>query len=227
MPKAYNGDAEMASLSGPVWGPGQGGAPKQLVILLHGLGADGRDLIELAPYFSHELPHALFVAPDAPFHNDMAPFGRQWFSLLSQDPHALEGGARGAAAILQHYIAEELARLNLADYALIGFSQGAMLALFAGPRCVIPPRAILAYSGALLGAHRLAAEVVSRPPILLAHGEEDDIVPPERSHEAEAALRALGFDVEGVYEPDLGHGLGELGLEAGAALLASVFQQSL
>ncbi|MDD2705329.1 MAG: phospholipase [Acidocella sp.] len=215
----------MANLSGPSWGPGLGGAPRQLVFLIHGLGADGRDLIDLAPYFAASLPHALFLAPDAPYPCDMAPFGRQWFSLRSRDPALLEAGARQVAPMLESFIETELARWNLTDYALLGFSQGAMMSLFTGLRSTVPPRAILAYSGALLAPQALAAEAVNLPPILIAHGEDDDIVPVSYSHDAENQLRAAGLAVEAVYEPDLRHGLGEAGLAAGAALLASVFQE--
>jgi phospholipase/carboxylesterase len=172
------------------------------------------------------LPHALFLAPDAPFPCDMAPFGRQWFSLRSRDPALLEAGARHAAPLLEGFIEAELARWNLADYALLGFSQGAMMSLFTGLRSAVPPRAILAYSGALLAPQALATEAVNRPPILIAHGEDDDIVPVAYSHDAEDQLRAAGLAVASIYEPGLGHGLGEAGLQAGAVLLARAFQES-
>jgi phospholipase/carboxylesterase len=218
----------MANLAGPVWGPTQTGAPEQLVFLIHGLGADGSDLISLAPYFAPFLRRALFLAPNAPFPCDMAPFGRQWFSFRNLDPAALEDGVRHAAPILEAFIEAELTRWNLSDYALLGFSQGAMMSLFNGLRSsTIPPRAILAYSGALLAPRTLAAEAMHNPPILIAHGEMDNIVPATRSYEAEDRLRAAGLAVETVYEPELDHSIGEAGLKAGAALLARVFRESL
>lgn len=213
----------MAILSGPVWGPASGAAPKQLVVLCHGVGADGRDLIALAPFFAGVLPDALFVAPDGPEPYDMAPFGRQWFPIGDINPAKLGGGVRRAAKTLDVFIDNELSRLKLTDYALIGFSQGAMTALFTGLRRAAAPRAILAYSGALIEPETLGVEAKSRPPVLLAHGESDDIVPAFHSRDAEVALRAAGVPVELVLEPGLGHGIGEAGMAAGAALLRRVF----
>ena len=213
----------MANLTGPELGPASGGAPRQLVVLCHGVGSNGQDLIELAPFFSPVLPHAVFAAPDAPEPYDMAPFGRQWFSIGNMDPATLAAGARRAAKALDAFIDAELARLNLTDYALVGFSQGAMVALFTGLRRQPGPRAILAYSGALPDPQSLAAEIKSHPHVLLAHGVADDIVPAFRSRDAETSLRAAGVPVQAVFEPGLGHGVGDAGLTAGAELLARVF----
>ncbi|HUW79533.1 MAG TPA: prolyl oligopeptidase family serine peptidase [Acidocella sp.] len=213
----------MAILSGPVWGPASGAAPKQLVVLCHGVGADGRDLIALAPFFAGVLPDALFVAPDGPEPYDMAPFGRQWFPIGDINPAKLGGGVRRAAKTLDVFIDNELSRLKLTDYALIGFSQGAMTALFTGLRRAAAPRAVLAYSGALIEPQTLGGEAKSSPPVLLAHGESDDIVPAFHSRDAEVALRAAGVPAELVLEPGLGHGIGEAGLAAGVALLRRAF----
>lgn len=215
----------MVELDGPRRGPAAGGTARQLVLLLHGLGADGADLIGLAPDWAAALPHAAFVAPDAPQPCDMAPYGRQWFSLQDRRPAAMATGARQAAAGLEAFIAAELGRLGLPDtaLALAGFSQGCMMALFTGLRRTAPPAAILGYSGALLGAEALATELVGRPPVLLVHGEADDIVPVAASRAAEQALRAAGVPVEALYRPGLGHGIDPAGLAAGAAMLGRVF----
>jgi phospholipase/carboxylesterase len=213
----------MAILAGPQWGPAAGGAAKQLVVLCHGLGADGHDLIELAPYFAKGAPHALFVAPDAPEPCDMAPMGRQWFSLRDLDPDALAVGVLRGAKTLAAFIDAQLTRLGISDYALMGFSQGAMTVLFEGVRHAPPPKAVLAYSGALIAPDALLAEMTARPPMLIAHGEDDEVVPPFRSRDAAAALRAAGFAVETIFSPGLGHSMDEAGLAAGAALLAKVF----
>jgi phospholipase/carboxylesterase len=209
-------------LDGPRWGPKSAPA-RQLVVICHGVGADGHDLIDLAPVWgAHALPHAAFVAPDGPEPYDMAPMGRQWFSLQDRSPAVLETGVRRAAVLLSAFITAELARLGLpADaYALIGFSQGAMTALFTGLRLPTPPRAILGYSGALLGPQSLQAEL-SRPPppVLLVHGQADEVVPVSRSQDAEATLLAAGVSVESLYCPGLGHGIDEAGLSAGALFL--------
>jgi phospholipase/carboxylesterase len=217
----------MAELDGPRWGPASKGAPHQLVVLCHGLGADGHDLIDLAPSWGHALPDALFVSVDAPFIHDSG-FGRQWWSVGDRSPPVVEAGVRRAAAFLGPFIDAELARLNLpADaYALMGFSQGAMTALFTGLRHVPPPRAILAYSGALIAPDTLATEVTSRPPVLLVHGESDDVVPAARSHDAEAALQAAGIPVEATYVPRLGHGIDDTGISMGALALQRAFAQA-
>ena len=210
-------------LDGPRWGPRQGRA-EQLVVLCHGVGADGHDLIDLAPWWAAALPQAAFVAPDAPEPFDGAPMGRQWFPLWDRAPAQLAAGADAAALRLSDFVDAELARLDLpADaYALMGFSQGAMTVLHAGLRRGVPPRAILAFSGALLAPERLA-ETVSRPPVLLVHGEADEVVPASRSREAEQALRGAGFAVESLFSPRLVHGIDEAGLSTGAIFLQRAF----
>lgn len=214
------------SLDGPRWGPKSKGTPKQLVVLCHGVGADGHDLIDLGPsFFGHALPDAAFVSPHGPFAFDQAPMGRQWFSLFDRSPPVMEAGVRAASEVLLRFVGEELARLSLpADaYALVGFSQGAMTALFAGLRAAHAPKAIVAYSGALLAPEKLAAEIKAKPPVLLAHGEADPVVPVTASRQAEQVLRGLGVEVEAVYPPRLQHGIDETGLSAGSLLLQRAF----
>jgi phospholipase/carboxylesterase len=208
------------TLDGPRWGPAEGGAPRKLVVLLHGLGADGFDLIDLAPGWGKAVPGALFVAPHAPHPCDMAPYGRQWFSVQDRTPARMLAGVQVAAGHLAAFLDDETARLGLSagDVALMGFSQGAMTALFAGLRREPPPAAILAYSGRLIGADALAA-LTARPPVLLVHGEADEIVPVAGSREAEAVLRAAGVPVESAYRPGLGHGLDDAGIALGGLML--------
>lgn len=215
----------MAELDGPRWGPASRGKPKQLVVLCHGVGADGNDLIDLAPYWSRAIPDAAFISPHAPEPFDMAPVGRQWFPIGALDPATLGGGVRKARAALDPFIDAELARLGLPEdaYALMGFSQGAMTVLFTGLRRLVPPRAILAYSGALLAPESLADEMTGKPPVLLVHGEADEIVPASRSRDAERALRAAGVPVEALYVPKLAHGIDDSGLSLGALTLQRAF----
>jgi phospholipase/carboxylesterase len=214
----------MAELDGPRWGPASKAAPAQLVVLCHGLGADGHDLIDLAPTWGHALPDAAFVSVDAPFAHDSG-FGRQWWSVADRSPPVVEAGVRRAAEFLDQFIDAELRRLGLpADgYALMGFSQGAMTALFTGLRRASAPRAILAFSGALIAPESLASELANHPPVLLVHGEADDVVPAQRSRDAEAALRAADVPVEAVYVPRLGHGIDDTGLAMGALTLQRAF----
>jgi len=206
------------------WGPASKGRPKQLVVLCHGLGADSHDLIDLAPAWQHACPDAIFASVDAPFAHDSA-FGRQWWSVGDRSPLHTEAGARVAAPYLDAFIDAELTRLALpADaYAIMGFSQGAMMALFVGLRRATAPRAILAFSGALLAPESLSAELANRAPVLLVHGEADGSVPVSRSYDAEAALTAAGVPVEAHYIPRLGHGIDDTGLAVGALALQRGF----
>jgi phospholipase/carboxylesterase len=193
------------------------------VVLCHGVGADGHDLIDLAPTWAAAIPHAAFAAPDGPERYDMAPMGRQWFSLADRAPARLATGVTVGAAALDGFIDAELARLGLpADaYALMGFSQGAMTVLHAGLRRAVAPRAVLAFSGGLI----VADGITAKPPMLLVHGEQDEIVPVERSREAARVLRDLGLDVQTSFSPRLGHGIDGIGLSAGALFLQRAFTQ--
>jgi phospholipase/carboxylesterase len=210
----------MAALDGPRWGPKNGGAPKMIVFLLHGLGADGNDLIDLAPHWGNTVPDALFVSPHAPDPHDGAPFGRQWFSLMERTEAARLAGVTAARPVLDAMIDAECARSGLPDSAvvLMGFSQGAMMALYTGLRRPRPLAGLMAYSGMLIGAGA-AAEIVSRPPVLLVHGDVDQVVPAAASHQAESVLRAAGVPVESTFSPALGHGIDDAGLSAGALFL--------
>jgi phospholipase/carboxylesterase len=206
-------------LDGPRWGPREGRA-EQLVVLCHGVGADGHDLIDLAPGWAQALPHAAFVAPDAPEAYDMAPVGRQWFSLADRAPARLAAGVAVAAESLESFVESECLRLGVGrdSVALMGFSQGAMTALHAGLRMAAPPRAILAYSGRLI-----APAVATSAAVLLVHGADDEVVPVTGSREAEAALLAAGVAVEAVYCPGLGHGIDSAGIAFGALFLQRAF----
>ena len=216
---------DMAGLKGLRWGPASKGTPRQLVVLCHGVGADGHDLIDLAPTWSRALPDALFVAPDAPQRYDQGPTGRQWFSLRDRTPAVLDAGARRAAPLLLGYIDAELAQAGLPPdaVAMMGFSQGAMMALHSGLRRPVPPRGIMAYSGALLNQPGFAAECTGHPPVLLVHGREDDVVPFARAEAAESALVQLGMPVQTLWCPKLGHGIDDAGLSAGALFLQRLF----
>jgi phospholipase/carboxylesterase len=214
----------MPTLEAIHWGPASKAKPRHLVILCHGLGADAFDLIDLAPSWQHACPDALFASVHAPFQHDSG-FGRQWWSVADRSPSAVEAGVRTAAPYLHGFIDAELSRLGLPGdaYAIMGFSQGAMISLFTGLRRAAAPRAILAFSGALIAPGALGAELANRAPVLLVHGEEDDVVPAARSREAEAALTAAGVPVEAHFVPRLGHGIDDTGISFGALALQRGF----
>jgi phospholipase/carboxylesterase len=214
----------LPELSGPVQKPASGGKARQLVLLLHGLGADGNDLIGLAPYWAPLLPDAEFISPDAPFPCDMAPFGRQWFSLQDHSPLAILAGVRATAPILDNFIDRVLAARGLDEksLALVGFSQGTMMSLYVGLRRATAPAGILGFSGALIGAETLAEEIRARPPVLLVHGDADEVVPPQALPMAVAGLEAVGVPVESLTCPGLGHAIDEAGLREGGRFLRRV-----
>ncbi len=209
-------------LDGPRAAPASGGAPKSLVIFLHGYGSNGADLIDLAPYWAQALPDTLFLSPDAPQPCDGVPYGRQWWSLTSLTPQARAAGVRVSAPALNAYIDAQLAAHGLTEdrLALVGFSQGTMMALHVGPRRAKALAGIIGFSGMLADPEALAAEVVTKPPVLLVHGDRDEILPVASLHQAEAGLKDLGFEVSAHVSPGLAHSIDELGLRLGARFLA-------
>ena len=217
--------SELPRLDGPSLAPASGGAPEQLAILLHGVGADGNDLLGLAPRFQGALPGALFLSPHAPFSFDMAPFGYQWFSIGDFSPEARLAGVQAAAPILDAFIDARLAEHGLGEdrLVLIGFSQGTMMALHVGLRRQRPLAGIVGYSGMLAGAEALAGEVRSRPPVLLVHGDADPVIPVHALPAALAGLEAAGIQLESHVCPGLGHGIDAEGVRLGVAFVAGLF----
>lgn len=215
----------LPTLDGPVSEPRSGGDPKQIVLMLHGVGADGNDLIGLAPFFQDALPDAVFISPNAPFRFEMAPSGYQWFSIGNFDPERRIRGVRLAAPILDAYIDTALGSLGLEekDLALLGFSQGTMMALHVGLRRKKPIAGILGYSGMLAGVEVLPEEIKSRPPVLLIHGDADNVLPVASLAEAAKGLEACKVPVEHHVRPGLAHGIDEEGIRLGQAFLARVF----
>ena len=209
------------SLSGPTRAPHAGGAASSLVIMLHGLGADGQDLIGLADHWAKDLPHTAFVAPNAPQPCDMAPMGYQWFSLQDRSPETMLQGARDAAPGINAFIDQQLDHRGLDEsrLALVGFSQGTMMSLFVALRRARTVAGVLGYSGALIGAETLVREVTARPPIMLVHGDADDLVPVAAMHAAVGALGAAELVVEWHVCQGVGHGIDPRGLSLGGAFV--------
>lgn len=203
------------------WEPEGKGAARFLLVLCHGVGADASQMAIFVEHLRPLLPGAAFLAPDGPFPFDQFPQGRQWFSLRDRTPAVLDAGARDAVPHLNAAIDAECARLGLPGerVALAGFSQGAMMALYAGLRRTPPPGCILAYSGALLDTPDLAAHLSGRPPVLLVHGERDNVVPFGLGLASERALQRLGVPVETCWRPALEHWVDDEGIAAGLAML--------
>jgi len=217
----------MAELNGPRLEPRAGGPARQLVVFLHGYGADGNDLIEIGRAWQALMPNAAFVSPHAPEVCAMAGAGRQWFALTFRDPKERWTGVNAAAPILEHFLDAELGRRNLAPsaLALVGFSQGTMMALHVGLRRAAAPAAIVGYSGMLVmpsGAtpETVAGEIRSRPPVLLVHGDRDDLIPAQALFQAAQELAALGVPAEWHLSAGIGHGIDGEGLRHGGEFLA-------
>lgn len=212
-------------LDGPVVAPVSGGAPRQLVVLLHGYGADGNDLIELAPHWARLLPDAAFVSPHAPFPCEASPYGRQWFGFEGRDQAEIYEGVQEAAGILDRFLDVALAHFSVAAdrMALVGFSQGTMMALHVAPRRSGAVAAVVGYSGRLIAPQLLAAEVKSRPAVLLVHGSADPVVPYGALAAAQAGLEAVGIVVATETRPGLAHAIDEPGLTRGGDFIAAAF----
>ncbi|HWE78217.1 MAG TPA: dienelactone hydrolase family protein [Pseudolabrys sp.] len=220
----------MADLDGPRLAP-RNGAAKQLVIFLHGYGADGNDLIDIGRAWQDLLPDAAFVSPHAPQPCGQAPMGREWFPLTFRDPNERWTGVNAAAPVLNAFIDAELKRHQLADaaLALVGFSQGTMMALHLGLRRAAAPAAIVGYSGMLVtppneaDINAFAAEIRSRPPVLLVHGDQDELIPVQALMHAAQGMAALEVAVEWHISPGVGHGIDQEGLRQGGEFIARRF----
>ena len=205
----------VAKLDGPRLAPSSGGKPRQLVILLHGYGSSGSDLIQLAPLWLQVLPDAAFVAPHAPERGLFG--GRQWWALTDFSRLGLAAGVRRASAALDGFITAELdaSGLDESRLVLVGFSQGTMMALHVGPCRERQLAGIVGYSGMIADPNGLADKIRTRPPVLLVHGSADRIVPFAALKEAETELHRLGFDVKSHAARGLGHSVDLAGIELG------------
>jgi phospholipase/carboxylesterase len=215
-----------AALDGPRLEPRSGKA-KNLVVFLHGYGADGNDLIDIGRAWQPLLPDTAFVSPHAPEPCGQAPVGRQWFGLTFRDPDERWIGVNKAAPTLDAFLEAELARRNLpaSALALVGFSQGTMMSLHVGLRRPVAPAAIVGYSGMLVlpkdgPPETVAAEIKSRPPVLLVHGDSDELIPVGALFHAAQGLSTLEVPVEWHLSQGVGHGIDQEGLRHGGEFLA-------
>jgi len=218
-----------AELDGPRLDP-RSGSTRQLVVFLHGYGADGNDLIDIGRAWQQYLPQAAFVSPHAPEPCGQAPAGRQWFPLTFRDPNERWVGVNKAAPILERFLDAELTRHSLppSSLAIVGFSQGTMMALHVGLRRAAAPAAIVGYSGLLAvppegEIEAFAAKLEARPPVLLVHGDRDELIPAQALFQAAQSLAALGLSVEWHLSAGIGHGIDAEGLRHGGEFLARRF----
>jgi phospholipase/carboxylesterase len=214
-------------LDGPRLEPCAGGAPRQLVVFLHGYGADGNDLIEIGRAWQPLMPHAAFMSPHAPTPCQQAPTGREWFPLTFREPSERWLGCNNTRPVVDRFLDAELKRYNLppSALALVGFSQGTMMALHVGLRREVEPIAIVGYSGMLVDnpdgeLEELIPDIKSTPPVLLVHGDRDDLIPPQALFASTHALSVLGVPVEWHLSPGVGHGIDQEGLRHGGEFLA-------
>ncbi len=205
--------------------PLSGSAPKQLVMLLHGWGADGPNLIDIGDMLAPYLPDACFIAPNAPYMCEVNPQGFQWFSLMDRAPSRMLAGARNAADILNLFLDQQLATLGLdnSKLALVGFSQGTMTGLHVALRRTPAMAAFVGFSGALIGAETLGTEAAAKPPICLIHGQIDDVVPYSSLKYATDALATVGIQAETHTRPALGHSIDLEGIKIAGEFLKKSF----
>lgn len=208
--------------------PANGRAPQSMVILLHGYGSNGADLMGLVPYWRASLPDTVFMAPNAPEPCPGAPGGYQWWALTDLGRESRAAGVRQAATLVHAFIDMHRTAYDLPNskVALVGFSQGTMMALHVGPRRPEALAGIVGYSGMLTDAEALETEVKTKPPLLLIHGDADQVVPFAAMGEAQVASKRLGFEVDTYVAPGLGHSIDEAGLRLGGEFLARVLGAS-
>ncbi|WP_293842331.1 dienelactone hydrolase family protein [Sphingopyxis sp.] len=206
--------------------PRSGAAPRKIVLLLHGFGSSGTDMISLAPQWQDALPDTLFLAPHAPQRCGMMGAGYQWWGLSGFSPSALAAGAAAAAPAIDAFIDRKLAQYGLteADLALVGFSQGTMMALHVALRRPQTVAAVVGYSGMLTGAAELAHRDFSKPPVLLVHGTADPVVPIAALHMAESELKRLGVAVTTHIAFGVAHSVDPVGLRLGRDFVADAFK---
>ena len=216
----------MTKIDGPSHGPHNGGKPGHFVVLLHGYGADGNDLIGLAPVLAPLMPDVVFHAPNAPYPCEGNPMGFQWFGISRLDPQVAAAGARSAAPFVDTFLDDTMAKYGLDESrtALVGFSQGTMMALQVGLRREKQIAGIVGFSGMLAGPEALKGEIKSRPPVLLVHGDSDEMLPAALTQRAAQVLQDNDVKVAVHIAEGIGHGIDQTGLSHAARFLLEVLK---
>ena len=216
----------MTKLSGPMLAPAHGGAPDAAVVLLHGYGSDGHDLIGLAPHWQDLLPGALFVSPHAPEATGMS--GYQWFAIDWEGDRVAsrQAGLAAARPVLAGFLEDLWTQTGIAPgrTLLAGFSQGAMMALHVGLSLPAErtPMGVIGFSGAFLPPEGFGGEGLARPPVCLVHGDLDEVVDPALSAAAERLLAGAGIEVIHHVSRGVGHGIAPDGLAAATRFIEKI-----
>lgn len=199
-------------------------APTSMVILLHGYGANGEDLLDLGREWQADFPDTVFIAPDAPDACEFSPMGYQWFSLADWTPVAMDSGAKRAAPALNAFIDQQLAAYKISDEKLVlcGFSQGTMMALYVALRRARKMAGVLGYSGALVCTEEWPRIALQKPDVCLIHGIADNVVPVGAYYHAAQMLEQYEFPFEGHVLHGLMHGINQYGLDLGRDFLRRV-----
>lgn len=215
--------SELPELNGPCVEP-EGENPEKLVILCHGYGSNGDDLIGLVPHLQRALPNAVYVSPNAPDLCFGAPNGYQWFPLSTLSREERLAGTLMAAPTLDHFINQQLEKYALEnkDLVLIGFSQGTMMTLHVGLRRSSDIAGIVGFSGAMTLPEGWKDDITSKPPVVLIHGDRDNVVPVQLMHEAFIALKEIDLDVDNHVSPGIMHSIGQDGLQKAMEFLAKL-----
>lgn len=211
-----------ASLTRHVYQANEGEEIKHVVVLLHGYGANGQDLLDLGQAWAPNLPNTLFISPDAPFECEIGMSGFQWFSLQEYTPEAMEKGAAAAYPALKQFMDEIREEYKVEKISVVGFSQGTMMALYYGLRHGEDVKGILGYSGALMGATLKVQDAQKELPVCLIHGDADEVVPVEATKMAHSQLTELGCAVDKTIIAGLGHGIDVQALETGGLFLVRI-----
>jgi len=210
-------------LSGPMLAPRSGRMPRQIVVLLHGYGSDGSDLIALGAHWQQAFPEALFVSPNAPAPCADNPSGYQWFPLDLNRTISRVTGAHAARGVIVNFLIDLWSQTGLTarDTFLAGFSQGAMMALHVGLSLDVPPLGIISFSGALIPPEGFEDGHLPRPPVCLIHGDLDQVVDPGLSQDAAVTLEAHGHDVSYHRSPGVAHGISPDGLDFATSFMVA------
>lgn len=219
----------MQKLDGHYLAPKSGKA-KQMVIFLHGYGANGDDLLSIAEDWAEELPDAVFLAPNAPQVCDAFSAGFQWFPIRAISPEAIEREKHAAsvAPVLGAYIDEQLAKWGVdeSQLAVAGFSQGAMMAMYTMPRRKAPCAAVIGWSGMIMDAAGLKCEGIVKIPVLAIHGDRDDVVSPDNLERVDKAFSDAGFEIETAMRPGLAHGIDQFGVMRSLEFIKENFEKA-